>query len=135
MPHTKRIKQIKYKNLIRAARVDYPALMIAAMSCSSSPNCRKCLTQNTPKQFSNKTTWGQPGVDHPALMIAAMSCESKPHCRNVSTGFGASKPETLIPSCRRLSLTCGNNWNPLSRKYVKMHIGASECHQHSTQLP
>ncbi len=38
--------------------------------------------------------------------MAAIIGASKPHWANVCTGLGASKPNTLMPICRRVVFTC-----------------------------
>lgn len=43
---------------------------------------------------------------HPDFLMMVIRALSKPHCSKVCTGLGASKPETLIPSCARMLATC-----------------------------
>ncbi|KAA6423615.1 MAG: hypothetical protein FRX49_06675 [Trebouxia sp. A1-2] len=68
---------------------------------------------------------------HPAFLMAAIIGASKPHCANVCTGLGASKPNTLMPICRRVVFTCVSMTE--IKACVNVHSGL--CFHSQTQEP
>lgn len=46
-----------------------------------------------------KMSGGCESQPHPDFLMMVIRALSNPHCSKVTTGLGASKPDTLIPSC------------------------------------
>ena len=67
-----------------------------------------------PAASGQKMSGGCGSQPHPDFLMMAIRALSNPHCSKACTGLGASKPDTLIPSCARM---------------LAIYAGAAQIHQ------